>query len=154
MPPSIIGSTSEEAEYVGLCTMLVSLIAMSPSHSMPNAKFESVLSRLNCDKNMGNLDSTQNVVAKMIKQGYIYKSVDRSGDDEQIDWTVGPRGKVEIGDKGIMGLVHEVYGESAPDNLEKRLKQSLGIEVVKRQAEEAESDGDPGPSTQRRRTGR
>jgi len=65
----------------------------------------------------------------MIKQGYIIRISDKSGDEETIDWRVGPRGKVEIGNKGIQGLVNEVYGDSAPDDLEKRIHRSLGMEV-------------------------
>jgi hypothetical protein len=161
MPPSIIKSSSEEAEYIALCTMLVSLITMSPSHQMANAKFESVLNRLNCNKNMGTLDSTPVVLKRMERDGYVFKSVDRSNvDDEQINWIVGPRGKVEIGNKGIMGLVEEVYGNDAPDDLDKRLNKSLGIErrsaPDREEEDEASGNGDPGPSTQKqkRRKGR
>lgn len=123
---------------------------------MPNAKFEQVLHRLNCDKNMGRLDTTPNVLKKMQTQGYLVRTVEKGGDDEQIDWSVGPRGKMEIGNKGIAGLVTEVYGEEAPDDLEKRLNKSLDVEtavVVKvngGEQEEESEDGGAGPSRRKR----
>ena len=149
MPPSIIGSSSEEATYVGLCTVIVSIIAMSDAGQIPNSKLKRYLHRLNIDENTP-LDKTDMTLAKMQKHGYILKVVDRSGDDETIDWRVGPRGKVEIGNKGIQGLVNEVYGDSAPDDLETRLHRSLGIEVAGMEdSSEEEEPANPGPSTVR-----
>ena len=93
------------------------------------------------------MDKTANVLAKMQKQGYIVKTVDRSSDDEQIDWRVGPRGKIEIGSRGIEGLVKVVYGDSPPEDLQSRIHRSLGIEVANEnqsdEEEEAEAGGEP-----------
>jgi len=98
----------------------------------------------------------------MINQGYLQKVVENNADEEQIDWKVGPRGKVEIASKGIRGLVLEVYGENADDDLDKKLQRSLGMEIKKanasnganrqdeeEEAEEEPENGDPGPSTRR-----
>lgn len=164
MPPSIIGSVEEEAAYTGLCTMVVSIIALSPGKSIPDSKLDHYLARLNANKNMP-MDKTENVLKKMSNQGYITKVVDRSGDEETVDWVVGPRGKMEVGNRGVLGLVMEVYGDSAPDDLPERLSRSLGIvrredlddrEADAQNEEEAEEepDADPGPSTQRRQSGR
>jgi hypothetical protein len=115
------------------------------------------LKRFNSDTNTG-LDTTPLTLQRMIRHGYLVKSVDRGADEETIDWRVGPRGKVEIGNKGIQGLVREVYGDSAPDDLEKRMQRSLGIEVKKINEENEEgnedeereqANGDPGPSNGR-----
>lgn len=40
---------------------------------------------------------------------------------------VGPRGKVEVGEQGVAGLVRTVYGEGATEELEKRIERSLGL---------------------------
>lgn len=91
-------------------------------------------------------------MGKMQRQGYIVKTVDRTGDEETIDWRVGPRGKAEIGNRGIQGLVKEVYGDDAPENLEKRLQRSLGIEVgreINEENGEEEEFDQVGPSTGR-----
>lgn len=65
-------------------------------------------------------------MTKMQKQGYVVKIKDNAGDDIT-EWMVGPRGKVEIGERGVSGLVKTVYGETAPEDLDARLKVSLGI---------------------------
>ena len=94
---------------------------------------------MNASENMP-MDKTANVLAKMQKQGYIVRTVDKSGDDETIDWRVGPRGKVEIGNKGIQGLVTLVYGDSPPEDLQSRIHRSLGMEIVR--GDDREEDGD------------
>ena len=162
MPPSIIGSPEEEAAYMGLCSVIVSLIALSTGGELPEHKLMNYLERFNSGKNTG-LDTTPNTLQRMIKHGYIYKSTEKSADDETVHWRVGPRGKVEIGNKGIQELIRQVYGDGAPDDLDKRMQRSLGMEVrkVPREAEdeeevvaEEEANGDPGPSTARRASGR
>jgi hypothetical protein len=139
------------------------LIALSNGGILPNAKLETQLKRLNIERNMP-MDSTQNILKKMSAQQYIHKIVDRSGDEETIDWVVGPRGHAEIGKLGVKRFVEEVYGDRAPDDLVKRLEKSLGMQVPRANGEgdedeeeeeeeveeEATNDGDPGPSTQRR----
>ncbi|KAG4437479.1 hypothetical protein IFR05_007034 [Cadophora sp. M221] len=155
MPPSIIGSEQNEASYIGICTALVSIIALSPNDTIPDHKLHHYLERLSMDKHTG-LGTTEVLLARMIKDQYIYKTIEKTADDETIDWRVGPRGKVEIGNRGIQGLVNEVYGDSAPDDLDKRLHRSLGIEAVKMsgngdndeegEEEEVTMNGDPGPS--------
>jgi hypothetical protein len=115
---------------------------------------------MNVEENMP-MDKTVNVLAKMQRQGYIVKTIDRSGDDEQIDWRIGPRGKVEVGNKGIEGLVKAVYGDTAPEDLQSRIHRSLGMQVFNRiqgdEEEEAEPDleqeqnGEPSRRRSRRR---
>jgi hypothetical protein len=115
---------------------------------------------MNAAENMP-MDKTANVLAKMQKQGYVIKTVDRSGDDETIDWRVGPRGKVEIGNKGIEGLVKAVYGDTQPEDLQSRIDRSLGMEVARghdrNEDDEAEAEPEPaaeqngGPSTRKSR---
>ncbi|KAH8654562.1 MAGE family-domain-containing protein [Tricladium varicosporioides] len=153
--PSLSGSDEDEAVYVGLCTVIVSYISMSPEGSLPDHKFMKMLSRLNIEHNTP-LDKTEIVLKKMIAQGYIYKDVDRSADEETIDWRVGPRGKVEIGNRAIQGFVKQVYGDDAPEDLDKRIYRSLNMDVTKidqihedpAAAQDANSS-EPGPSTAR-----
>ncbi|PVH80197.1 MAGE-domain-containing protein [Cadophora sp. DSE1049] len=158
MPASTIGSEHNEAAYMGLCTTIVSIIALSPNDAVPDHKLHQYFERLSLDRHTG-LGTTEALLARMIKDQYIYKTVEKTADDETIDWRVGPRGKVEIGNKGIQGLVNEVYGETAPEDLDKRLQRSLGMEVRKvsengddggEEDEEEEEDmtmnGDPGSS--------
>lgn len=47
-----------------------------------------------------------------------------------MEYMVGPRGKTEVGDQGVAGLVRSVYGkvDVEAEELERRLERSLGIE--------------------------
>lgn len=112
---------------MALCTVVVSLIALNGGQ-LPEHKLDRYLSRMNADENMP-MDKTQVVLQKMIRQGYIIKVKDRIGDEETVEWMVGPRGRTEIGNRGVQGLVKEVYGEGAPEDLDKRLQRSLGMEM-------------------------
>jgi hypothetical protein len=157
IPPAPISSAPEEAAYIAICTMIVAIIQLNPTNSIPDHKLARYLSRMNASENMP-MDKTANVLAKMQKQGYIVRTVDRSGDDETIDWRVGPRGKVEIGNKGIQGLVTLVYGDSPPEDLQARIHRSLGMEVVRGDEREEEAEAEPereepngGPSRRQRR---
>ena len=141
IPPAPISSTSEEAAYIAICTVIVAVIQLNPTNSIPDHKLVRYLNRMNAAENMP-MDKTANVLAKMQKQGYIVKTVDRSGDDETIDWRVGPRGKVEIGNKGIEGLVKAVYGNASPDDLQSRINRSLGMEVARGRDGEEEDEGE------------
>lgn len=121
---------------------------------MLNSKLESHLKRLNIDVNMP-MDTTQNILKRMATHGYIVKVVDRTADDETIEWMVGARGMAEIGKRGAKRFVEEVYGGNAPEDLAKRLQRSLGLQniSVDTQPEDEPQDaenGEPGPSTQRR----
>lgn len=64
------------------------------------------------------------------------------GGEELVEYMVGPRGKVEVGEKGVAGLVREVFGRQAAvdgaedltgierdqmEEFERRLQRSLGI---------------------------
>jgi hypothetical protein len=139
--------------------MIVSIISLSPGKSIPDSKLDRYLGRLNANRNMP-MDKTENVLKKMANQGYITKVMDRSGDEETIDWVVGPRGKIEIGNAGVHGLVNEVYGESAPEDLQQRLKRSLGMNNVEDLGDDEQEEADEtreandGSSTQRRQSGR
>lgn len=124
---------------------------------MPDHKLNNLLQQLNLNENTP-LDKKDATLALMIKQGYVLKSVDKSADEETIDWRVGPRGKAEIGNKGIQGFVKEIYGDNAPEDLDTRLERSLGMEIKKArnvepedQEVDASRNGDPGPSTARGR---
>lgn len=68
------------------------------------------------------------------------------GGEEIIEYMVGPRGKIEVGTKGVAGLVREVYGRAAEtedmtalerdrmEEFEQRLARSLGIRRSERAA--------------------
>ena len=155
MPPSIISSQKEEAQYVALCTLIISLISLSPGDSLPDSKLLHHLKRLHLDINTP-LGTTEKTLDRMRKESYLVRitNSDANGENETVDWMVGGRGKVEIGAMGVRGFVREVYGEGAPAGFDKRLQKGLGLELTSGVEEKEENDreaevngdGDPGPS--------
>lgn len=126
-----------ESVYVALCTIIVSLIYLhipsgtSDTHEertrgngqsqaqvedttepLSDAKLHRWLMKLDLDSYAAPpLDMTlEKVLARMIKEGYIEKHRDSTSGEEVVEWVVGPRGKREIGRKGVAGLVRGVYG--------------------------------------------
>jgi hypothetical protein len=139
--PSLIGNPEDEAAYIALYTVIVAYIAMSPGGQVPDYKLARMLKRMNAETNVPGGTRTEVALARMERQGYIWKVKENTGDDETTDWRVGPRGKIEIGNRGIQGFVREVFGEDAIEDLDKRLNRSLGIEA-------RVMDPDEEPSTQ------
>jgi len=84
---------------------------------------------------------------KMVNQGYLVRNKSSDDTGETVDWMVGPRGKVEIGNRGVQGLVYEVYGEDAPEDLDRKLQRSLGMEVKKFREKNEETGADPEPES-------
>lgn len=105
--------------------MIVSLISLAGG-SLSESRLERFLKRMNADQSTP-VDSKEKLLAKMIKDGYIIRVKDNSAGEEVVDYIVGPRGKVEVGEEGVMNLVRTVYGEDATDDLNQRLSRSLGI---------------------------
>lgn len=123
--PSRIPSASAESAYMGLYTLIVSIIMLNGGR-VSDEKLMRYLQRLNADVNTP-VDNTELLFLKMQKQGYIVKIKDNANGADITEWMVGPRGKVEVGAEGVKGLVETVYGDTAPDDLDVRLKASLGI---------------------------
>lgn len=76
-------------------------------------------------------DKTEKLMKRLERDGYIVRIRESTGTGEDdIYWTVGPRGKIEVGDDGVRGLVKAVHGDLDEDEdqeLERRLERSLGI---------------------------
>ncbi|KAI1472275.1 MAGE-domain-containing protein [Daldinia caldariorum] len=124
--PSRIPSTSEEAAYVGFYTMIVSLIVLNGGE-LSDTKLRRYLTRLNASQNLP-MDRTDNVLQKIVKQGYVDKVVEKSdGDEDAVTWCIGSRGRVEVPPESIAAVITEVWGE-LPDDFHKKLHRSLGIQ--------------------------
>jgi len=125
--------------YVGLYTTVIALILLSGG-SLSENKLDRYLRRMNAADTTP-VDTTEKVLARMIKDGYIVKVKDSTGGDEVVDYIVGSRGKVEVGKEGVANFVRKVYGADVED-LEERLSRSLGLSV-----EENAADASTQPAT-------
>jgi DNA-binding PadR family transcriptional regulator len=102
------------------------------------------------------VDRTDHLLQRLCKEGYLVKNREMDGGDEIIEYMVGPRGKIEVGARGVAGLVREVYGRQAmiedddvtPAEREKieefefRLANSLGFRKPNGRAADGEQNAD------------
>lgn len=121
-PPNVPTSTTE-AQYVGLYSFVVSVIALSNS-ALQEGKLERYLTRVNANESTP-IDRTDKLLARMAREGYIQKMVEGNGEEQTVEYVVGPRGKVEIGVEGVAGLARIVYRDEDGE-LERKLERSLG----------------------------
>lgn len=89
------------------------------------------------------VDTAERTLLRMVKEGYIVKIREGApGEDASIEFRVGPRGRVEVGEAGTAGLVRAVYGtgkegeggdaeEVQREELEKRIERSLKLSAVR-----------------------
>jgi hypothetical protein len=108
--------------------MAITLIIISGG-MMPEGKLDRALRRMNADQTtpLGSKDKT---LSTMVKDGYIVKVKDASG-EESVDYIVGPRGKVEVGRDGIAQFMRMMHGESEDAvELEKKIQRTLDVADV------------------------
>lgn len=147
LAPPQIPTTAAEAAYTGLVTFILALIYLCPSKTIPESRLEKHLKRMNADNYVLNGEKTEKVLKRMEKEGYINKHRERDGGGEEtVDYVLGARGKVEVGERGVAGLVRKVYGKRdlELEELDRRLVRSLGDAVIdkkNRPTDEAEGDG-------------
>ncbi|KAL2821092.1 MAGE family-domain-containing protein [Aspergillus granulosus] len=128
-----------EGAYTGLYTFIIGVILLNGG-VLQEQKLDRYLSRMNAETYTP-IDRTDRFLQRLCKEGYLVKNREMDGGDEIIEYMVGPRGKVEVGARGVAGLVREVYGRQAmvegdditPAEMEKmeefefRLSRSLGL---------------------------
>ena len=144
LQPSQIPSMGAEASYVGLTTFVLALIYLSASQTISESRLEKHLKRLNADNYVLAGEKTEKVLKRMEKENYIIKVRERDGGgEESVEYVVGPRGKVEVGERGVAGLVRNVYGkkDAEGDELERRLVRSLGDVVIEKKKRRPDEEG-------------
>lgn len=148
LQPNRAPSSDEEAVYISLYTLIISLIYLNsipvdrPTDrennndnnadntnrnarvseeeilALPDSKLLRYLTRLGLESwtpthgvsGSGNGASLDKLLARMVKEGYLEKKRDVSSGEEIVEWSVGPRGRREVGRDGVAGLVAGVYG--------------------------------------------
>lgn len=133
----IIGGALEgEAAYMGFVTTIVTAMYLN-GRVLSESKLDKHLERLRAD--MGLILNAHDkkpmsmvkILEKMEKQGYIQKVKDTTGGDVSIEYHIGPRAKVEIGEKGVIEMVKttlEANGKPIPEDLEARVRKSMGAD--------------------------
>lgn len=132
--PSRLLSADDESAYVGFYTLIITLITLNGGN-VSDSVLKKYLDTLNAEVNTFMDTKTEETLAKLQRQGYLIKHVNKEaaqhGDTEQAtEWHVGPRGKVEVNNEAMGGLVRAVWDPKTADEaatLEKKLKASLHI---------------------------
>lgn len=127
-----------ESTYTGIYTFIIALITLNGG-SLAEQKLDRYLARTNADVSTP-LDRTDKLLQRLCRDGYLVKTREMDGGEENIEYILGPRGKVEVGTGAIAGMVRAVYGKEALPNedmsqfqrdeivdFEGRLARSLGI---------------------------
>ncbi|KIW24224.1 uncharacterized protein PV07_09952 [Cladophialophora immunda] len=109
--PTRAPNVDVESSYTALYTFILSLIYLN-NNAITDQKLERYLKRVNADTYTP-LGNKEKLLQRMMKEGYIEKRRDTSSGEEIIEWTPGPRGKIEVGVEGVTGLVRTVYGYGA-----------------------------------------
>lgn len=102
---------------------------------------------MNADDYVLGGEKTEKVLKRMEREGYIVKVTERDGGgEESVEYVVGPRGKAEVGEIGVVGMVKKVYGKRdvEADELERRLVRSLGEVVIDKKRRRGEGGADGG----------
>ncbi len=144
LPPPQIPSVAAEASYVGLVTFVLALIYLSPAKTISESRLEKHLKRMNADNYVLNGEKTEKVLKRMEKEGYVNKVRERDGGGEEtVDYILGSRGKVEVGERGVAGLVRKVYDkkDAEAEELDRRLVRSLGDIVIDKQKRPIDGEG-------------
>ena len=149
-----------ESTYTALYSFVLSLIYLNKG-ALPDGKMERYLKRVNIESYTP-LGSIEKLMQHMVKEGYVEKRRDTSSGEEVVEWVPGPRGRMEIGAKGVADMVQRVYAGAEADGeiteqeeLTKKLERSLGIKLQapagEDRDEEMREDGEPPPTQQHRR---
>ncbi|CUS07578.1 unnamed protein product [Tuber aestivum] len=131
----------KEQAYVGLATMIVSLIYLN-GRSIAETKLDRYLRRMNADRDTA-AGETEKALQSMIRHGYISKQKDDNANDGTFDYVLGPRGKIEIGTDGVLSMIKTVYGVNVPEDVEKRMMRNVGFDP--------ETSASQAPGSHRRR---
>ena len=138
LAPPACPTTSDESAYASLYTMIISLILLSPGQTLAEGRLMRHLARMNIEDYWTSGEKIDTVLKRMERQNYIIKVRERDGGGEEaVDYVVGPRGKVEVGEKGAAGLVRGVYcggaaNDVSKDEVDRRLVRSLGDAVLQK----------------------
>lgn len=143
LPPSKAPTSFLDSTYTALYTFIISVITLSGG-SILEQRLDRYLKRTSIEQYTP-IDRTDRLLQRLCKEGYLVRNREMDGGEEVIEYMVGPRGKIEVGESGVSGLVRKVYGRDAPaegegiDEFEARLARSVGVKRTAQATEAATS---------------
>ncbi|CAG8602572.1 3845_t:CDS:2 [Funneliformis caledonium] len=121
---------NNEEESMGLLTVILSLIHVN-GKLLSDEQLAHYFRRL-CLIDNDKFD-LEKVLSTFVKQGYLNKQkVSRSDqsqnpEKESLEYSWGPRAKVEMPEENLIEFIRALFGQSAPPDLDKQIERSSGI---------------------------
>ncbi|QDS73765.1 hypothetical protein FKW77_005218 [Venturia effusa] len=146
--------------YISLYTFVISVIVLSGG-TLDEARVLRYMRRARAEEDTP-LGTTEKLLQRMNKDGYIVKIKDDEGGEERFDYMVGPLGKVEVDRKAIADIIRKLWAGS-DEELERKIERTLNLgaengragRVVNGNATNGHANGVAEASgTQRRKSGR
>lgn len=138
--PTLAPNAEVEASYTALYTFILSIIYLN-NGVVADQRLDRYLKRVNADTYTP-VGNKEKLLQRMMKEGYIDKRRDTSSGEEIIEWVPGPRGKVEVGVQGVVGLVRTVYGYGVVELSRGENNNSNNNRTRRRRNEDGEEDED------------
>jgi len=89
------------------------------------SKLDTVMRRVHANEYTP-LGTTEKLLQRLIKEGYVVKIKDSATGEELFEYMVGPRGKVEVNKEAVANIIRTIYPNDEED-LEKRIEKSLNL---------------------------
>ncbi|KAJ5936210.1 hypothetical protein N7454_005508 [Penicillium verhagenii] len=105
-------SADEEAIYTALYTFIIAVITLN-GPSLNEDKLMRYLKRAKADVDTP-IERTDKLMNRLCREGYLVRTREVDENQDVVLYMVGPRGRVEVGSKGVHGLVEEVFRTPPP----------------------------------------
>lgn len=111
--------------YASLYTLVISMIVLSGG-TLDETQFSRFMRRAHAEEDTP-LGTTEKLLQRMNKDGYIVKAKDTSGGEERFEYMVGPLGKVEVDKHAIANTIRKIWGACDEDELEQKIEKTLSL---------------------------
>ncbi|RPA85700.1 MAGE-domain-containing protein [Ascobolus immersus RN42] len=127
----LVGGTEKEHAYMTFVTMVVVLIYLN-GRMLQEAQLDSAMEtffNMRPESTHPVLGKTSRLYEVMEKQGYIMKVKDSSSGQTNIEYYVGPRAKLEIGEEGAVQFIAQMFPNQEFDDVKAAFKRSVGTDI-------------------------
>lgn len=113
-----------DSAYSGLYTLVISMIVLSGG-TLDETQFIRFMRRAHAEEYTP-MGTTEKLLQRMNKDGYIVKIKDTASGEERIEYMVGPLGKVEVDKHAVANTIRKIWGGS-DEELEQKIAKTLGL---------------------------
>ncbi|KAE9972143.1 hypothetical protein EG328_005157 [Venturia inaequalis] len=111
--------------YTSLYTLVISMIVLSGG-TIDETQVMRFMRRAHAEEDTP-LGTTDKILQRMHKDGYIAKTKETVSGEESIEFVVGPLGKVEVDKHAIANNIRKIWGACDEEELERKIEKTLGL---------------------------